>query len=127
MWKKYNPNPADARVGDCVVRALSKALNQSWEDTYIDLASEGLRKYDMPSANHVWNGYLISRGFKKHLLPDTCPDCMTVEKFSREFDKGVYVLALQGHTVCVVDGNYYDTWDSGKEIPLYYFRKKEYV
>ena len=33
MWKKYNPNPKGACVGDCTVRAISKALNQSWEDT----------------------------------------------------------------------------------------------
>lgn len=36
---------------------------------------------------------------------------------------GIYVLALQGHVVCVIDGVYYDSWDSGREVPLYYWQK----
>lgn len=30
----FNPNPDRKLVGDCVIRAISKAMNQSWEDTY---------------------------------------------------------------------------------------------
>ena len=30
----YNPNPARKLVGDCVIRAISKVTEQSWEDTY---------------------------------------------------------------------------------------------
>jgi len=33
---------------------------------------------DMPSANRVWMAYLKKIGFKKYLIPDTCPDCYTV-------------------------------------------------
>lgn len=25
---------------------------------------------------------------------------------------------------CVIDGVYYDSWDSGREVPLYYWQKK---
>lgn len=124
MWKRYNPNPKDARVGDCVIRSLSKALRMSWEDIYIDLASEGLRKCDMPSANHVWGSYLMRNGFKKHLLPDTCPECYSVSKFCKDHYDGTYVIVLQGHVVTAVDGDYYDTWDSGNEVPIYYFKKE---
>ena len=31
MWVKYNPNPAGRQVGDCAVRALTKALNIDWD------------------------------------------------------------------------------------------------
>lgn len=34
MFKKYNPNPYAARVGDCAIRAMSKALDQSWEKSF---------------------------------------------------------------------------------------------
>jgi len=30
----YNPNPERKLVGDCVIRAISKVTNQTWEDTY---------------------------------------------------------------------------------------------
>lgn len=29
-YTHYNPNPAQKSVGDCTVRAISKALDQSW-------------------------------------------------------------------------------------------------
>lgn len=35
----YNPNPARKLVGDCVIRAISKVTEQSWEDTYLGLKS----------------------------------------------------------------------------------------
>ena len=34
-WQSYNPNPVSGqRVGDCTVRAISKATGQDWETTY---------------------------------------------------------------------------------------------
>ena len=56
---------------------------------------------------------------------DECPDCYTVADFAAEHPSGTYILSLSGHVVCVMDGDYYDTWDSGGEIPLYYWCKEE--
>ena len=36
-YKYYNPNPMARSVGDCTVRAISKATGQDWEETYIGL------------------------------------------------------------------------------------------
>lgn len=46
----YNPNPANKSVGDCVIRALSVVLNDSWENIYADLTMQGRFMYDMPNA-----------------------------------------------------------------------------
>lgn len=124
MWIKYNPNPNARRVGDCTVRAISKALAQDWDKTYSDLAMQGFVLCDMPNANHVWGAYLKSKGFKRDIIPDECPDNYTVADFCTDHRKGIYVLALNGHVVAVKDGNYFDTWDSGGEIPLYYWSLK---
>lgn len=59
MWVRYNANPDGRNVGDCTIRALSLALGQSWEQTYVELALEGFMMGDMPSANHVWGAYLV--------------------------------------------------------------------
>lgn len=120
MWVEYNANPNASRVGDCVVRAISKATNQSWEDTYIQICDEGLQLYDMPSANHVWGAYLERMGFTRKMVPEFC----NVRCFCRNHPKGSYVLAISGHVVSCVDGDYYDTWDSGDEIPIYYWEKE---
>ena len=121
----YNPNPVGLKVGDCVVRALSKALGQDWEQTYIDLCVEGCLRCDMPSANAVWGAYLRRKGFERDIVPNSCPDCYTVEDFCADYPNGTYILALDGHVVSVVDGQYFDTWQSGREVPIYYWHRKE--
>lgn len=119
----YNPNPIHKRVGDCTIRAISKAIGQSWEDTYTGIALQGFLMCDMPSANDVWGAYLKRKGFTRHIIPDTCPDCYTVSDFALDHPKGTYVLALSKHVVCVRDGTVFDTWDSREETPLYFWER----
>lgn len=123
MYSHYNPNPSGKSVGDCVVRAVSAATGKSSEQTYIDLALTGFAEADMPSANSVWGKYLKKCGFVRRSLPDTCPDCYTVSDFAAEHPKGTYLLALSGHVVCLIDGDWRDSWDSGNEIPIYYWER----
>lgn len=120
----YNENPDDLRVGDCVIRAISKIEGMSWYDTYIDLCSQGMEMSDWGDSNRVWMAYLKDIGYKITLLPSTCPDCYTIADFCKDFPKGKFLVATGNHIVAVVDGNYYDTWDSGTEIPIYYFVKE---
>lgn len=124
MYSQYNPNPIGARVGDCTIRAISRATGETWERVYCGLCAEGLRLCDMPSANAVWGAYLRRHGFHRHALPDDCPDCYTVADFCRDHPRGTYVLAISGHVVCAQDGQYYDSWDSGAEVPAYYWCKE---
>ena len=119
----YNPNPSKKFVGDCTVRAISKILDQTWENTYTDLCSCGYEMKDMPSANAVWGSYLRSRGFRRYAIPMTCSDCYNIRDFCIENPNGKYVLATGTHVVAVEDGVYYDSWDSGNEVPIYYWRK----
>lgn len=120
----YNPNPKNKRVGDCAVRAVSKALGVDWGEAYIGLCAEGLTFRDMPSANYVWGMHLKKYGFEEHMISSICPQCVTVAEFAEQHPKGRYVLATQNHVVAVVDGDYFDTWDSGNEIVLYFYKKE---
>jgi hypothetical protein len=122
---EYNANPSRKRVGDCTVRAISKVLGQDWEKTYVGLALYGFLLGDMPSANHTWGAYLKSNGFARALIPDECIEGYTVRDFCRDHPSGVYLLAIDGHVVAVEDGCYFDSWDSGDEIPVYYWYRRE--
>ena len=122
LHKFYNPNPSRQRVGDCTVRAICKATGHDWNRTYAALSAYGLACKDMPSANSVWGKYLRDLGFRRYLIDDDKFD-YTVEDFCREHPKGTYILAIDGHVVCCADGFYYDSWDSGKEIPVYYWTR----
>ena len=120
----YNPNPMGLSVGDCTIRAISKITNTSWEITYLNLILQGYKMYDMPSANRVWGEYLRENGYIRRIIPDTCPNCYTVRDFCVDHPVGRYILGTGEHVVAVVDGNYYDSWNSGNEIPIYYFERR---
>ena len=124
-WKNWNPNPAARAVGDCAVRAVARALGVDWETAYIEIAAAGYDMADMPSSDAVWGAVLRKNGFYRQIIPNTCPDCYTVADFARDYPRGVYVLALGGHVVTVDNGDWYDTWDSGRETPQYFWFKKE--
>lgn len=124
MFIYANPNPSKILVGDCVIRAVSILLDQSWEDTYDDICFYGKAMHDMPSSNEVWSEYLYNCGFIRRIIPDTCPACYTINRFCQDNPYGEFLLATGSHVVAVIDGNYYDTWDSGNEIPIYYFKRR---
>ena len=128
MWIKYNPNPAGRSVGDCAVRALTKALNVSWEKAFALLVSNSFQMADMPSSNAVWGSVLFQHGFKRYALPNECPDCYTAEDFINDRSDGIYVLGFGNHvaTAVVKDGQrfLYDSWDSSQEMPQYYWSKE---
>ena len=125
MYSYYNANPYKIRVGDCVIRAISKALNQPWEDTYIDLTIQGYLMGDLLSSNAVWGAYLKSKGFTRDIISNDCPECYTIEDFCNEHPKGTYIIGTGTHAVCVENGCVFDTWNSSGETPIYYYHKGE--
>ena len=124
MWVYANPNPCRAEEPDCVVRAISIATGMSWKRTHTALCDLSHQRCTMPSVNWLWGLYLKRNGFEQFLLPDTCPACTTVKEFCKMYPRGTYVIGTGTHAVCVIDGNWYDAWDSGEETPTYFYRKK---
>lgn len=124
MWINCNPNPMHKHVGDCVVRAIAIATDQPWRAVYRAICAEGEHECDMPNADAVWGKYLYKLGFVPFLLPDTCPECVTVKAFCRMYPEGVYIIGTGSHAICVRNGDYYDTWDSGLEQPTFFWRVK---
>ncbi len=119
----YNPNPSKKLVGDCVIRAISKLTGQEWKDVHVELCLESFEMDDMPSSNAVWGSYLYKRGYRQYVIPDTCPNCYSVKQFCIDHPRGRYLLATGTHVIAVKNGDYYDSWDSGDEVPIYYWRK----
>lgn len=121
MWIRANPNPGRQEVPDCVVRAICLALHRSWLEVYDDLCKVGRLHYDMPSSDAIWGRYLYEHGFRPFLLPQSCPQCTTIRMFCRMFPEGTYIIGTGSHAVAVIDGNYYDSWDSGDTIPSFFW------
>lgn len=119
-----NPNPSRKLIGDCVIRAISIAEQKTWHDIFVELMIVAYNMSDLPSSNQVWGQYLRNKGYIRYPIPNTCPDCYTVMEFAEDNKKGTFIVATGTHVVAVIDGDYLDTWDSGDEVPVYYWVKE---
>lgn len=122
MWIKFNNNPTGrSNVGDCAVRAVSVALNISWEDAFWMIAENAFMMGDIMSSNVVLGSVLRQHGFKKRTTPDTCPECYTFNDFCEDHPQGIYVLCTGNHVATVIDGTLYDSWNSSDEMVDFYW------
>ena len=127
MYEFYNPNPVrpEGGAGDCAIRAISKALEISWEKAYVMLSVNGFLMGEIPNSDLVWGSVLRQHGFIREIVPNTCPDCYTVEDFCTDHPEGTFVVKSQDHVATVVDGVLFDSWDSSMNTPIYVWRKDE--
>lgn len=127
MFIKYDANGKTIKAGDCVIRALSKALNQSWEDIYRDLCEIGLKKHRMPNDRVVWGEYLKKKGWIKCSEPRNWDNTrMTVEAAVKYIKNKVLIInAGNLHVTCAIDGDVYDTWNCSKKTMHTYWIRKE--
>lgn len=121
----YNPNPLGKAAEDCTVRAISKLTDSTWDNAYFTVMIGGYLEKTMPDQKSAINTLMEYLGFKRYEIPDTCPKCYTIKQFTRDFPRGSYMVATGSHVVAVIDGNYYDAFDSGNEVPLNYWRKEK--
>ena len=124
MYVEWNPSPSGKKVGDCSVRAVAKALDTDWETAYTMLCLKGFEVGDMPNSNSVINLILKDHGFEREIIPNSCPDCYTVADFADQHPRGTYVLGTGDHVVCVKDGQINESWDTSRELPIYYWKKE---
>ena len=123
MWIRANPNPEGKDVPDCVIRAICIALNKPWLEVSDSLYFDYARKdHSVTCDDNVWGHYLYDHGFEPFLLPHECPACITIRQFCRMYPRGTYIIGTGSHAVAVIDGNYYDSWDSGDRIPTFFWR-----
>lgn len=123
MYIYVNPNPRGALIGDCAVRAIAVALGITWDDSYRLLSDYGFMLKNLPNADSVWGAVLMDNGYSRKAIPDTCPACYTIRDFCHDHPQGTFVVGTGSHVVAVIDGNYYDSWDSGDEVPIMYWRE----
>lgn len=95
MWKYYNANVRGNSVNDCVVRAISKAEDKTWDETYEELSD--IAQYEgilLDDVNFV-ERYLDKR-YKRQ-----CHYSKTVGEFMEECNKGTYLITMKGHITVI--------------------------
>ena len=125
MYEFYEPNPVRTGAIDCSTRALTKALDISWERAYVMKCLNGFLMGNESVADEVWGSILREHGFKRKLVPDSCPACYTVEDFCEDHPDGIFVVKSEDHVATVRDGILYDSWPSQNKVVIYYWYKEE--
>ena len=125
VWRQFNNNPTGRNAGDCAVRAVSVALDTDWETAYALIAMNGFLMGDVISSNSVFGSVLRQHGFSRYAIPNTCPDCYSINDFADENPHGVYVVGTGNHVVTIRDGVIWDAWDSRNEPAIFYWHKEE--
>ena len=126
-WHEYNPNPKKKNVGDCSLRAYCAAFGWTWEEAF-EKSSEIAKDEAIMMDTHKTcekvmegEGYILDEEFKKSKRKD-----LTVNEFALTHPYGTYFLNTHGHLLCVKDGEYWDSWDSGKKkVRRIYIKKNE--
>ena len=116
-----NPNPDKKNVPDCVIRAICVALNQSWLETSDGIYDIARSEHSVTCDDEIWGQYLREMGFEQFSLPEVCMQCVTIQRFCDMYPRGIYIIGTVYHAVAVIDGNYYDSWDSGNEAPTFFW------
>ncbi len=122
-----NANPKQWKnEGDCVVRALCKATNLSWEEVYQELCDIGLKKCRMPNSKQVYEEFLKEQGFIKCSMPRHCDNTRyTVREFIETFKEELVVISVANHLTYAENDYLYDTWDcSFKSVGNYWIKEK---
>lgn len=114
----YNANPKGRRTGDCVIRAISFALNKSWIDTYRALFENTLKTFYSISSKDNYKSYLKSIGCEMQKMPRK-PDRKryTVSEFCDEIaePRKTYIISVANHLTCIRDKALVDTWNCGSK------------
>lgn len=126
-WKYYQPNKKDLKddYGDCVIRALTKVTGKEWLEVFEELLPYAREFQCMPNGKPCYGKYLEDTGFTYVGISNKKGTKRpTVQRFALDHKEGTYFLRVANHVVAVVDGYFYDTWDSG-ECCLYGYWIKE--
>lgn len=129
FYQYENVNPKNKFGGDCVVRAVARALGQSWETTVREMTELGIKMGFVLNDKHVYDKYLVSKGFVKCKEPrDVCNRKLDVKDWiiMEQIARGKIVANVGSHHVtCIIDGVVHDIWNCSKDtMHVYWFKKQ---
>lgn len=114
----YSPNGKSQ--DDCAVRALSKIEGITWREAFLLLSETGAEEESLIQYEHVVSKTLEKLGYNEYKVEKGKP--VQLNLITKKIDKGI--AFVKGHVVAIVEGNYYDSWDSGLENVQKYYKKE---
>lgn len=122
----HNANPKGKNANDCVARAISVALSQSWEDTIREMTELGIKLGYAFNEDKLIAQYLKEKGWERYPEPrDLNNKKITVNQFINKHgnNKGVIIAKVGSHHLSlIIDGVLWDTWDCTNNTMHAYWR-----
>lgn len=116
MFKYLNRNPYRANIDDCVIRAISLALDIDYMQVFDDLCKIADEIDSDVDRSDVFIKYLKSKNWGYYEPKFD----MTVKKMTDLSDDPA-ILVVNGHMTFIKDGNTYDTWNCNRYKVKYLF------
>lgn len=125
-YRRFNANPKDSYTGDCYIRALCIAYGLPYESVRNELNKikrEG--GFWAPNITPVLLKFARAHGAKSisEAKDLGISEDVTLEDFANSHPDGTYLVFTSDkgkkssdHIVCVLDGDYWDSWDSTKQM-----------
>lgn len=110
----YNANDKGKNASDCVARAISVALSQSWETTIREMTELGIVIGRTFNEDKTIDLYLVTKGLTRYKEPRKANGKkMSVREFIRSNPGFVGIAKVGSHHVTLIyEGKVIDTWDS---------------
>ena len=105
MYKYYNANAVNRFTDDCVVRAISCALNKSWDEVYDYLSDKAQYEGTLFDKKDFVINYLDNTFYRLYGVSGT------VGEVSGMYPNSTLLITMHGHIVCSKNGIIYDTFD----------------
>lgn len=108
----YNNNPNKYKTSDCVVRAISVALDKSWENILSDLTLYALKYKYFINCQELYEIYLKDNGWKKNKYPHKRNgNKYLLGEWLKSFGKEAIVTIDEDHLTYVNNHIVYDIWN----------------
>lgn len=109
-YRFYNANVKGMFVNDCVIRAISLAECKTWNETYEELSDIAQEKGIILDDVNFVEPLLDSR-YRR-----VCYKNKLVGDFIDDHPIGTYLITMNGHITCCIDGILYDTFDCRNRV-----------
>ena len=115
-YKFLNLNPLGKREEDCVTRAISLALEEDYNVIKYKLNLVG-ELFECEELCLCCYKFLLDEVYNLERIEEY--QGRTIEEFVEENQEGTYLIRIEGHLTCIVDGYCYDIWDcTGRKIDV---------
>ena len=109
--EEYNIKPLKKNlIGDCVVRSIAIALDQSYRQTLTELCELSVKYGAMPNDQQTYERYLFDRDWVKNKPPRVGGRKIRLKQW-RPYGFPRAIVLTSGHLTAVVCGTVRDTWD----------------